>query len=218
MFFFEAKNISCIRGNKLVFKNLNFKANDRELIVIKGANGSGKSSLLKILCGLLKPTSGSIKFALDKEEIKSKEDLLNHIDYVGHENALKDALTVKENLSFYHKLRRQAKSVFGGYDLTSLEKEHIKIVAKDFNLENLLDVKVENLSSGEKRRVSLSRLCVNFYTKRIWLLDEPTNNLDKKNSALFFELLKKQVLRLGTITIMTSHDDIKFKWKKTINL
>ena len=121
MSFFEAKNISCIIGNKLVFKNLNFKARGGELIVIKGANGSGKSSLLKILCGLLKPTSGSIKFALDKEEIKSKEDLLTHIDYVGHENALKDALTVKENLSFYYKLRRQGK-FFSDFAKSSLEK------------------------------------------------------------------------------------------------
>ena len=217
MSFFEAKNISCIRGNKLVFKNLNFKARSGELIVIKGANGSGKSSLLKILCGLLKPTSGSIKFALDKEEIKSKEDLLTHIDYVGHENALKDALTVKENLSFYYKLRRQGK-FFSDFAKSSLEKEHIKLVTQNFNLENLLDVKVENLSSGEKRRVSLSRLCVNFVTKKIWLLDEPTNNLDKKNSALFLEELKKQHHSPDTITIMTSHDDIKFKWKNTINL
>ena len=72
MSFFEIKNISCIRGNKLLFKNLNFKLKNQELLVIKGANGSGKTTLLKILSGLLKPLSGSIIF--DKKNINTSKD------------------------------------------------------------------------------------------------------------------------------------------------
>ena len=236
MSFFEAKNISCIRGNKLVFKNLNFKGYGGELIVIKGANGSGKSSLLKILCGLLKPTSGSIKFSLtgrDGDEIKSNEEFLIHIDYVGHENALKNAFTVKENLIFYHKLKKKETFKHPLYpgitedmpynrletaNSIDIEKDLLISAAKKFNLQNLLDVKVENLSSGEKRRVSLSKLYLTFVPKRIWLLDEPTNNLDKKNSNFFLKLLKEHASSADTLTIITSHDDIKIKNKNTITL
>ena len=100
MSFFEAKNISCIRGNKLLFKNLNFKLFNKELLHIKGSNGSGKTSLLKILSGLLKPISGSIK--LNKKNINlSKDSYFKEFEYIGHENAIKSALTVRENLNFF---------------------------------------------------------------------------------------------------------------------
>ena len=108
MSFFEIKNISCIRGNKLLFKNLNFKLKNQELLVIKGANGSGKTTLLKILSGLLKPLSGSIIF--DKKNINtSKDEYLKLFEYIGHENAIKNALTVRENLNFYLKIKKNLK-------------------------------------------------------------------------------------------------------------
>ena len=105
MSFFEIKNISCIRGNKLLFKNLNFKINNKELLVIKGANGSGKTTLLKILSGLLKPISGSI--IINKKNINIlKDEYFKYFEYIGHENAIKTALTVRENLNFYLKIKR----------------------------------------------------------------------------------------------------------------
>ena len=173
MSFFEIKNISCIRGNKLLFKNLNFKLKNQELLVIKGANGSGKTTLLKILSGLLKPLSGSIIF--DKKNINtSKDEYLKLFEYIGHENAIKNALTVRENLNFYLKIKK------------NLKKENFKNAIKIFNLKHLLDIKIENLSSGEKRRVSLSRLILS--NSKIWFLDEPTNSLDKKNTLIFFKI------------------------------
>ena len=105
MSFFEIKNISCIRGNKLLFKNLNFKINNKELLVIKGANGSGKTTLLKILSGLLKPISGSI--IINKKNINIlKDEYFKYFEYIGHENAIKTALTVRENLNFYLKIKK----------------------------------------------------------------------------------------------------------------
>jgi heme exporter protein A len=201
MSFFEIKNISCIRGNKLLFKNLNFKINNKELLVIKGANGSGKTTLLKILSGLLKPISGSI--IINKKNINIlKDEYFKYFEYIGHENAIKTALTVRENLNFYLKIKR------------NLTIKNFKKAIKIFNLKDLLDIKVENLSSGEKRRVSLSRLILS--NSKIWFLDEPTNGLDKINTVNFFKILK-QHLQLNGLAIVASHDDVKIK-NKNINL
>ena len=201
MSFFEIKNISCIRGNKLLFKNLNFKLNNNQLLVIKGANGSGKTTLLKILSGLLKPISGSI--IINKKNINiSKDEYFKYFEYIGHENAIKTALTVRENLNFYLKIKR------------NLATKNFEKAIKIFNLKNLLDIKVENLSSGEKRRVSLSRLILS--NSKIWFLDEPTNGLDKINTVNFFKILK-QHLQLNGLAIVASHDDVKIK-NKNINL
>ena len=201
MSFFKIKNISCIRGNKLLFKNLNFKINNKELLVIKGANGSGKTTLLKILSGLLKPISGSI--IINKKNINIlKDEYFKYFEYIGHENAIKTALTVRENLNFYLKIKR------------NLTTKNFEKAIKIFNLKDLLDIKVENLSSGEKRRVSLSRLILS--NSKIWFLDEPTNGLDKINTVNFFKILK-QHLQLNGLAIVASHDDIKIK-NKNINL
>ena len=201
MSFFEIKNISCIRGNKLLFKNLNFKLNNKELLVIKGANGSGKTTLLKILSGLLKPISGSI--IINKKNINIvKDEYFKYFEYIGHENAIKTALTVRENLNFYLKIKK------------NLTTKNFEKAIKIFNLKNLLDIKVENLSSGEKRRVSLSRLILS--NSKIWFLDEPTNGLDKINTVNFFKILK-QHLKFNGLAIVASHDDIKIK-NKNINL
>ena len=201
MSFFEIKNISCIRGNKLLFKNLNFKLNNNQLLVIKGANGSGKTTLLKILSGLLKPISGSI--IINKKNINiSKDEYFKYFEYIGHENAIKTALTVRENLNFYLKIKK------------NLTTKNFEKAIKIFNLKNLLDIKIENLSAGEKRRISLSRLILS--NSKIWFLDEPTNGLDKINTVNFFKILK-QHLQLNGLAIVASHDDIKIK-NKNINL
>ena len=201
MSFFEIKNISCIRGNKLLFKNLNFKLNNKELLVIKGANGSGKTTLLKILSGLLKPISGSI--IVNKKDMNLlKDEYFKYFEYIGHENAIKTALTVRENLNFYLKIKR------------NLATKNFEKAIKIFNLKNLLDIKIENLSAGEKRRISLSRLILS--NSKIWFLDEPTNGLDKINTVNFFKILK-QHLQLNGLAIVASHDDVKIK-NKNINL
>ena len=201
MSFFEIKNISCIRGNKLLFKNLNFKLNNKELLIIKGANGSGKTTLLKILTGLMRPISGSI--IINKKKINlSKDEYFKYFEYVGHENAIKGALTVRENLNFYLKIKK------------NLTKKNFDKAIKVFNLKNLLDVKIENLSSGEKRRVSLSKLILS--NSKIWFLDEPTNGLDKVNTKNFYNILK-QHLHLNGLAIIASHENMKIK-NKNINL
>ena len=111
-------------------------------------------------------------------------------------------MTGKENLNFYLKIKK------------NLTKKNFEKAIKVFNLKNLLDIKIENLSSGEKRRVSLSRLILS--NSKIWFLDEPTSGLDKINTLNFFKILKKH-LQLNGLAVIASHDDIKIK-NKNINL
>tara|TARA_B100000029_G_scaffold316368_1_gene308773 strand:- start:14521 stop:15126 length:606 start_codon:yes stop_codon:yes gene_type:complete len=201
MSFFEIKNISCIRGNKLLFKNINFKLNNKDLLVIKGSNGSGKTSLLKVLSGLIKPLSGNI-IIKEKNINKIKDEYFKYIEYIGHENAIKSSLTVKENLDFYLKIKK------------NLSKKNLDKAIKIFDLKKILDIRAEHLSSGEKRRVSLSKLILS--NNKIWFLDEPTTGLDKKNFSNFLKILKKHLNSNG-LAIIATHDDIKIK-NKTINL
>ena len=95
-----------------------------------------------------------------------------------------------------------------------MKKENFKNAIKIFNLKHLLDIKIENLSSGEKRRVSLSRLILS--NSKIWFLDEPTNSLDKKNTLIFFKILN-QHLKSNGIAVIASHDEINIK-NKNIDL
>ena len=202
MSFFEIKNFSCIRGQKLLFKNLNFKINQKELLVIKGSNGSGKTSLIKVLTGLLKPLSGSI--LINGKIINPfKEEYLNLFEYIGHENAIKSTLTVRENLNFYLKIKKNLQNI-------NFEK-----AVNTFNLKTLLDLNVENLSAGEKRRVSLSKLILS--SSKIWFLDEPTAGLDNKNTLNFFRILQEHLSSNGS-AIIASHDKIYLKKKKILSL
>ena len=131
-----------------------------------------------------------------------KDEYFKYFEYIGHENAIKSALTVRENLNFYLKIKK---------DLT---KKNFEKAIKIFNLKNLLDIRIENLSSGEKRKVSLSRLILS--KSKIWFLDEPTNGLDKISTLNFFKILK-QHLQFNGLAIIASHDEIKIK-NKNINL
>ena len=131
-----------------------------------------------------------------------KDEYFKYFEYIGHENAIKTALTVRENLNFYLKIKR------------NLATKNFEKTIKIFNLKNLLDIKIENLSAGEKRRISLSRLILS--NSKIWFLDEPTNGLDKINTVNFFKILK-QHLQLNGLAIVASHDDVKIK-NKNINL
>ena len=96
----------------------------------------------------------------------------------------------------------------------NLTKKNFDKAIKVFNLKNLLDIKIENLSSGEKRRVSLSKLILS--NSKIWFLDEPTNGLDKVNTKNFYNILK-QHLHLNGLAIIASHENMKIK-NKNINL
>ncbi len=164
---FEARNLACSRVGRRIFAALDFTLPAGGALILRGANGSGKSSLLRVLAGLLAPVGGELHWD-GKPVNDDPEAFQDNICYVGHGNAIKPVLTVHENLAFWSKLY-PPKSAEGYDDLLDQALE-------TFSLTTLRDVPGRQLSSGQSRRLSLSRLITS--PARIWLLDEPSVGLD----------------------------------------
>ena len=183
--------------NGLIFNNQTHTLSSNRITLLLGQNGSGKSTFLKIIAGLEKPNSGSIK--LHDNNDKSL-NFNGNISYLGHKLALKEELTVQENIKFWHN--------FYGKDLLAREFEEL-------GLDKLSSMIVSNLSAGQKKKLALYRILMS--NKKIWLLDEPFSNLDKKAYAYLKELL---LMRLNNdiIIIITSHSKLDLVDKMIINL
>jgi len=180
------EDISCVRGDSIIFKNLGFCLSEGTLLLLKGPNGSGKTSLLKILCGLLPPDSGQILW--NGESIATNDAFKNDLMMIGHKSAVKADLTVEENLTFWAKL----------YNTELL----LPAALKFFDLTRYKDVPAAQLSAGWQRRVALARLIV--APCKLWLLDEPTNFLDDEAVTLVASLIESRVTQ-GGIVVVASH-------------
>jgi heme exporter protein A len=181
------QNLSLENNNGFVFKNIGFTLLPGSFLIIKGANGSGKTCLLKMLVGLIPYNAGQVLW----NNINVDDDLRSfqqNVCYIGHDNALKKELTVFENLDFWCKLR--------GFQELLLPAIH------HFKLHDILDVTVESLSAGWQRKVELSRLLLS--QTNLWLLDEPEINLDKNAQDLLMDLIKVRVRERGVV-IIASH-------------
>lgn len=177
-----------MRSGHLILENINFSLPPGSCLILRGANGSGKTTLLKTLAGILPYYSGSL--SLDQEQVV----------YMGHLDAIKAQLSVYENLRFWA----------GVYHSENLDQ-----VSDDLDLFPLHDRFCQTLSAGQKRRLSLARLLLSQC--KIWLLDEPTNSLDHKNSTIFILLIKKHC-RTGGIAIISSHIDLNIPKTRTLEL
>ncbi len=178
--------LSCVLGERLIFRNIGFCLQSGALLLLKGANGSGKTSLIKIICGLLNPTSGMISW--DGKKSAGNADFRRELMLVGHKSAVKQDATVYENLAFWAAL----------YDTPML----IPAALRFYDLEKFADSPARDLSAGWQRRVALARLIV--APCRLWLLDEPTNFLDEEAVLLTASLIETRV-KQGGIVIAASH-------------
>ena len=179
------QGLSYAYSDRFLFKNLSFDLIPGELIQLKGRNGSGKTTLIKVLCGILKNYEGSISF----DNNVDSEDR-NEIFYLGHKNALKDNLTVLENLKYDYRS--------DGIELTKL-KENLATLG----LENYLFSKVSDLSEGQKRKIILS--CFMASNKSIYLLDEPLINLDEESKKIVSSEIENKI-NGGSSIVFTSHE------------
>ena len=182
------QDLSYAYSDRFLFKNLSFHLNPGEVIKISGANGSGKTTLIKILTGILKNYKG--KISLKNEEEKPLKNLSDEIFYMGHKNALKENLTVQENLQHDFRLLNSNKNELDSY----LEK---------LNLNEFLFTRVSELSEGQKRKLILA--CCLASNSSIYLLDEPFINLDVDSQEIIMEAMDSKIHN-GAAVIFTSHD------------
>ena len=189
----EAVNLGCIRGDRRLFKGLNFSANPGELIELRGANGSGKTSLLRILSGLAAPAEGEVRWQ-GKNIGSLGEEYSEAIAYLAHQNGVKDELTATENL-------RIANGVAG----IALSKPEAQAVLERVGLGHQQNLPVRLLSAGQRRRVALAR----FLTSKgkLWLLDEVLTSLDAAAVKLSRQFIDDH-LSNGGIAIIATHQEL----------
>lgn len=169
---FRGRSITCFRGERFVFEALDFAVETGGALILKGANGTGKSSLIRIMAGLLDPFGGALDW--NGEPVAgAREDHAARLHYVGFQDAIKPVLTVRENLAFWAGLR-------GSDGGTGPALETV-------GLGHLADTPAQFLSSGQRRRLSLSRLLAS--PADLWLLDEPTVGLDTNGIAMLEALI-----------------------------
>ncbi|QEL24622.1 heme ABC exporter ATP-binding protein CcmA [Bosea sp. F3-2] len=179
-----AENLACRRGGRLIFEGLSFELGSGEAIALTGRNGAGKSSLIAMLCGRLRPDGGLIRLEGGEEEAHLAE--VSHL--VGHRDGLKTALTARENLVF-------AQSVLGDAALTP--EGALAVVG----LAHVADLPVGYLSAGQRRRVALARLLVS--RRPYWLLDEPMSALDSASQRMLIALMQEHLAAGGAILAAT---------------
>ncbi|MEK6745626.1 MAG: cytochrome c biogenesis heme-transporting ATPase CcmA [Pseudomonadota bacterium] len=180
------ENLRCIRGDRIIFEHLGFCLQEGSLLLLKGANGVGKTTLLKILSGLLPADGGDILW--DNVPLKDNNYFKNDLMMIGHKSGVKGDATVYENLEFWAKL----------YDTEVL----IQAALSFYNLQRFADVPAAQLSAGWQRRIALARLIVS--PCKLWLLDEPTNFLDEDAVTLTANLIESRV-KQGGIVVVASH-------------
>jgi heme exporter protein A len=185
--------LECMRGERTLFTGLNFELKPQTLLEVRGANGSGKTSLLRMLCGLLTPASGCI--AWNGSDIHSaREEYCAQIAYIGHLNAVKDELSGLENLRF--------SSCVAGLGSSAASAD---AALRELGLDGFQHLPCNALSQGQRRRVALARLYLSA-TRPLWILDEPFAALDGAACALVHALLESHLQQGGMVVASTHHD------------
>lgn len=199
----EVSNLGCVRGDHRLFAGLSFSLSAGELMQVQGANGSGKTSLLRTLCGFIMPEAGEIRWrGNDVRELR--EEYCAELVYLGHLNAIKDELNALENLRINAGLAGSAIDDQRG--IAALRRMGLR--GKE-----LLPVKV--LSQGQRRRVALARLLVS--DAPLWVLDEPLTALDVGAVDLMQELIGEHLSNSGML-IFTTHQPLQVAGVKTRSL
>ena len=188
-----ADDLTCERSDRLLFCGLNLEINGGEALQVHGPNGSGKTSLLRILCGLALPSAGEVRWR-GLDIFANPLDYRAEIVYVGHHNGVKLELSPLENLRVAQAFTARPSGIS---PLHALER---------FDLAGFEDTPARALSAGQRRRIALARLLTN--EARIWVLDEPFTALDRSGVKIMESIIQTQ-LKAGGLVIFTTHQPIR---------
>ena len=189
----SANDLSAVRGERLLFKQLNFSLKNGTVLYLQGANGTGKTTLLRMLCGLSKPYSGVINWCGNNINDLA-EEFHQHVVYIGHLPSIKEDLTALENLQFSLALTGELFNLAQASEVLNM-----------LGLARGLHLPTRMLSQGQKRRVALARLWLQDLP--LWILDEPFTALDVDAT----KLLKQKIERFanaGGMVVLTTHQEM----------
>lgn len=189
----RVENLKCVRDAQLIFNHLSFDLAPGEMLLVEGANGSGKSSLLRIIAGLASATDGTV-FWQTKPIEKIIASYWEQLHYVGHSNGIKLGLTVKENLALTQRLAN-----------TQLNDKEIISILTQLQLNLQANALACHLSAGQKRRLALAKLFI--FPRKLWILDEPLTALDQATQTFLIQAFETHLNGQGMI-ILSSHQSL----------
>ena len=201
---FSATALTCIRNDVVLFSGLGFRLDGGDILQIQGPNGSGKTSLLRMLCGLAMPDAGEILW--DGKNIHDyRQDYFTEMSYIGHINGIKMELTALENLT-----------IAGALAVTN-QSISLPDILEKMGLAEYENTPARKLSSGQRRRLALARLLIT--NTRLWILDEPLTALDDDGRQLMRDMITAHAAGNG-ITVLATHDPVDLQRHKitVINL
>lgn len=188
----ETRELTCVKDDRVLFEGLNLVLNSGQILLVEGQNGSGKTSLLRIITGLNLPESGDVLWqGVAISEVGA--DYYEQVNYIGHHDGIKRDLTCLENLRLVQAMGKPLPITLDD----ALEQVNLLRFGDNF---------VATLSAGQKRRLALARLVVT--EAKLWIMDEPFTSLDKASMAMFQQMFEAH-LAAGGVIILTSHHDIE---------
>jgi len=183
----EVKSTTCIRGGRVLFRDLSFRVEAGQALCVEGANGVGKTSLLRILAGFLAPASGVVRF----DDVEDADERGKLVGWLGHHDGIKAQMTVREILSFSAQFYRCADNIDEAMEAVGLAR--------------LADLPGQYLSAGQKKRVALARLKLS--ERSLWLMDEPLASLDVAGKTIAADLIAAHCAG-GGIAIVATHEPL----------
>ena len=189
------------RNDNLIFSDISFELSEGQHLLITGANGSGKTSLLRVICGLTVPTAGTVFW----DELATNNldcTYYDHMAYIGHKNALIPELTAKENLEYTFEMNQSI--------------DNTASTLEGFGLNEFLDQYAEKLSNGQMRKIALSRILLS--NKMLWILDEPLANIDVAGMEYIQKEMEYHLERGGMLITTSNLNNQTLKFNLEVNL
>lgn len=195
----EVRDLTCIRGQRVLFRGLGFSVAAGRAVSLEGPNGVGKTSLLRMLAGFLRPASGMIRLRTDGAEVTEDEERGKFVGWFAHQDGVKPQLSVREQLAFFATL-------YGN-------QNGLSEVMATFGLTALAELPGLYLSAGQKRRLALARLKLS--ARPLWLLDEPLAALDTAGKKLVAATITAHCAS-GGLVVAATHDPLGVDCEKLI--